>query len=146
VDAKDLNLPQSAFLAGLPQSPSAYTPFKNTGGLKDKDALKPGFDRMKTVLRRMYENGDITKKEYDKALKYDIKKDFTKKKKSPIETYPFLTYEIQDRAKDILTEVIAEKDGYSIEDLEKNEELYDEYRILADRDLRRNGYNIHSTI
>src|SRR5690625_1475616 len=35
VDAKDLTLPQAAYLAGLPQSPSAYTPLVNSGGLKE---------------------------------------------------------------------------------------------------------------
>jgi len=32
VDADEVNLPQAAYLAGLPQSPSAYTPFVNSGG------------------------------------------------------------------------------------------------------------------
>src|SRR5690625_2041797 len=32
VKANELNLPQAAYLAGLPQSPSAYTPFKSSGG------------------------------------------------------------------------------------------------------------------
>ncbi|GIW49876.1 MAG: hypothetical protein KatS3mg080_0487 [Anoxybacillus sp.] len=34
VDAKELTLPQAAFLAGLPQSPFRYTPFTSKGELK----------------------------------------------------------------------------------------------------------------
>ena len=37
--AKDLNLPQAAFIAGLPQSPIVYTPYTNTGALKDDLSL-----------------------------------------------------------------------------------------------------------
>ncbi len=42
--------------------------------------------------------------------------------------------------------ILAEKDGYTKEDLDKDSDLREEYTILANRDLRRNGYNIHSTI
>ena len=65
VDAKDLNLPQAAFIAGLPQSPNGYTPFTRDGELKSPEGLKPGLDRMRTVLSRMLEMGFITEKEYE---------------------------------------------------------------------------------
>ncbi len=146
VDAKDLNLPQSAYLAGLPQSPSYYTPFANKGGLKKKEDLKPGINRMKSVLKRMYEEKYITKKEYDKALNYDIAADFTKASKSAIEKYPYLTYELEKRAKEILAKKLAKDDGYTAEDLKNDKKLREEYMILADRDMRQKGYEIHSTI
>src|SRR5690625_4144923 len=76
VDADELNLPQAAYLAGLPQSPSAYTPFVNTGGLKSKDGLEPGINRMKSVLKRMYDAEFINEDEYEEALDYDITEDF----------------------------------------------------------------------
>ncbi|WP_054664527.1 biosynthetic peptidoglycan transglycosylase [Lacticaseibacillus camelliae] len=44
-NAKDLNLAESAFIAGLPQSPSAYTPYTNTGAFKHD--LNPGLNRQK---------------------------------------------------------------------------------------------------
>lgn len=146
IDAKDLNLPQAAYLGGLPQSPSYYTPFKNDGSLKKKEDLKPGINRMKSVLKRMYEEKYITKKDYDKALKYDITADFTEAKESSMEKYPYLTVEIEDRAKKILAKKLAKKDGYAAEDLENDKNLQEEYTILADRDMRQNGYKIHSTI
>lgn len=52
-EVKDLNLTQSAFLAGLPQGPSLYSPY--TGDPKAYVA------RTKDVLRRMREDGYITK-------------------------------------------------------------------------------------
>lgn len=146
VDAKDVNLPQAAYLAGLPQSPSYYTPYVNSGGLKDEDELQPGINRMKSVLSRMYDAEYITEKEYKKALNYDIAADFKKKTKSPIEQYPYLTYEIEDRAKEKILEYLVKEDGKKLKDVEKNEKLYEEYEIRADRDLRMKGYEIHSTI
>ncbi|WP_110927243.1 transglycosylase domain-containing protein [Bacillus massiliglaciei] len=144
VEAKDLNLPQAAFIAGLPQSPFGYTPYTQKGELKEN--LSPGLNRMKVVLKRMRDNNAITQAEYEKAEKYDITKDFIGKKPSPSEKYPWVTSEIEKRAVDILAVILAEKDGYEESDLEKDDKLNKEYRTLADRNLRQNGYEIHSTI
>lgn len=152
VNAKDLSLPQAAYLAGLPQSPSTYTPFKNNGGLKEVEGTKPGINRMKTVLKRMYDSEYITKEEYDSAIDYDITEDFRKNKSQKINSYPALAKEIRSRAKDILIEVLAKEDGYSLEDLKKDAStddskgLLEEYELLAERAIEMNGYHIHSTI
>ncbi|MEW9675529.1 transglycosylase domain-containing protein [Lentibacillus sp. L22] len=146
IDAKDLNLPQSAYLAGLPQSPSYYTPFLTNGKKKKKEHLQPGIKRMKSVLKRMYEEKYISKKEYEKAIDYDITADFTKAKKSSLEKYPYLTVEIETRAKKIIAKKLAKSDGYTNKDLQKDKKLRKEYMILADRDLRQKGYEVHSTI
>lgn len=144
VNAKDLNLPQAAYIAGLPQSPSRYTPFTSSGEIKEN--LEPGITRMKTVLNRMLTNGYINDTEYQNALKYDITKDFIEPKKSSIERYPWLTIEIESQATKILAFKLAKEDGYEEDDLNENEELYDNYLVLANRDLRQNGYKIYSTI
>lgn len=146
VDAAELNLPQSAFIAGLPQSPSYYTPYTNSGELKEEEALQPGLNRMHTVLERMVEAEYITQEEYEEALNYDIVADFKESAPSPNEEYPYLVTEMEERAKMILREQLAEADGYTAEDLENNAELYEEYEALADQDLRNNGYQIHTTI
>src|SRR5699024_6376430 len=146
VDAKDLSLPQAAFLAGIPQNPYAYTPFNQAGEVKDKEGLEPGLKRMKTVLKRMYQTEFITKKEYEKAIDYDIKKDFTEKAPSSLQNYPALVLEIEKRAKDIITEVLADEDGYTVAEINESDELKEQYNMLADRALRLNGYEIHSTI
>src|SRR5690625_943754 len=112
VDAADLNLSQSAYLAGLPQSPSYYTPFTNNGKLKDEADLQPGLNRMKTVLNRMYDAEYITKEEYDEALAYDLVADFIAKTKTNTDR-SFLTVEVEKRAKQILKNKFAEEDGYT---------------------------------
>lgn len=144
VKAKDLTLPQAAFIAGLPQNPYAYTPFTQSGKLKDD--INPGLNRMKTVLKRMYSNGAINKQEYEKAFNYNIAKDFTKRKASSVEKYPFLTYEVEKRAIEIVLPILAKEDGYSSKDLEKNDDLYNQYYTLADQAIRQRGYKIHTTI
>ncbi|MDX8291461.1 transglycosylase domain-containing protein [Metabacillus indicus] len=144
VDAKDLSLPQAAFIAGLPQSPFGYTPFTNQGEIK-KD-LDAGTSRMKTVLRRMHDKGFITQQEYQEASKFDLRKSLTAAKPSSIDEYPWLTYEIEERARDIILAQLAEKDGRKLDELKQNKELYAEYKALADRNLRQNGYKIHTTV
>jgi penicillin-binding protein 1B len=147
VDAKDLTLPQAAFIAGLPQSPFGYTPFSSDNG-KLKENLEPGLTRMKTVLSRMYTGGAITESEYNEAIEYDITKDFITASEdgNTIDEYPWLTFEIEKRAVEVLSYILAEKDGYEKEDLDADENLKGEYLALADRDLRQNGYNVHTTI
>ncbi|GGW17829.1 carboxypeptidase [Streptomyces capoamus] len=56
--AKDLNLQESALLAGIVQSPSRYDPVND-----EAEATK----RRNTVLQRMAELGDISQKEADQA-------------------------------------------------------------------------------
>ncbi|MBS4191646.1 penicillin-binding protein [Bacillus sp. FJAT-49705] len=146
VNAKDLNLAQSAFIAGLPQSPFGYTPYTQAGELKTPEGLEPGLLRMKTVLKRMYDNGKIDQKQYEEALAYDITKDFIPRVESTVEKYPYLTMEIEKRAVEIMTEILAKNDGYTEQDLKNNSELQNEYEILADRNIRQNGYQIHTTI
>ncbi|MGP4041560.1 transglycosylase domain-containing protein [Gracilibacillus sp. D59] len=146
VNASELNLAQSAFIAGLPQSPSYYTPFLNGGGIKDKEGLEPGLDRMHSVLSRMLDAGYINKKEYQEAMEYDIVADFKEPEESVLKNYPYLMEELQNRAVDILVEVLAKQDGYTKEDLESSEILQEEYEIRANREIGKNGYKIHSTI
>src|SRR5699024_1178427 len=146
IDASELNLAQAAYLAGLPQSPSYYTPFTRAGGLKDAEAIEPSFNRMKVVLNRMKETGFITDEEYNEALEYDLIDDFINPVSSPSEKYGYLTAELEERAKDIIKLHLLEEDGYSEDDLAKDESLKERYETLADRALRMNGFNIHSTI
>lgn len=145
-NADELTLPQSAFIAGLPQSPSAYTPFVNGGGLKDENGLQPGLERMKIVLDRMHQENYITDEEYEEAIAYDITQDFIEPKKSLRQQYPYLIEELTDRTIDILSVVLAEQDGYSKDELDNSATLNEEYKILAERALTSNGYRIHSTI
>src|SRR5699024_811165 len=145
-DAKDLSLPQAAFLAGIPQNPYAFTPFNQAGEVKEEEGLEPGLKRMKTVLKRMYQTEFITKEEYEEEIAYDITNDFAKKAPSSLQNDPALVLEIEKRAKDIITEVLADEDGYTVAEINESDELKEQYNMLADRALRLNGYEIHSTI
>ena len=58
--AKNLNLPEAALLAGLPQLPSAYDPFNQT---------EIATQRRDQVLNAMLENGDIGREQYEWAVK-----------------------------------------------------------------------------
>lgn len=63
-NVEDLNLTESAILAGLPQSPSRYTPYGSTP--------KAYVDRTKYVLRRMNEDGYVTQdQEKESAAQLD---------------------------------------------------------------------------
>lgn len=57
--ARDLTLSEAAFLAGLPQNPSNYSPYVSES--------KAYIDRSKHVLRRMREDGYITKAQEEAA-------------------------------------------------------------------------------
>ncbi len=59
-NAKDLNLAESALLAGLPQSPTRYSPFGNNPDLT--------FSRQREVLHLMKINKFITEEDEKKAL------------------------------------------------------------------------------
>lgn len=61
---EDLNLPEAALLAGLPQAPSDYSPFRNWPLAKA---------RQRYVLNRMYAQGFITRQERDDAAFHPVK-------------------------------------------------------------------------
>ncbi|MGM0838141.1 MAG: transglycosylase domain-containing protein [Bacillota bacterium] len=146
VDISELTIPQAAFIAGLPQSPFAYTPFTRSAEVKDVDGLAPGLERMRYVLHRMNAMGKITDEQYEEAIAYDITKDFTAATNSAIEQYPHVTFELEKRARNIISEQLAVQDGYEVTDLENNPDLKGQYRTLADTALRQNGYRIYTTI
>lgn len=146
IQASELNLAQAAYIAGIPQAPYKYTPFTNKGVLKTEQQIQPGIDRMKTVLYRMNEVGYISDEEYETALNYDIAKDFRLPEERAEDKYPWLTVEIEERAKKIIAQNLAEKDGIDPARLNEEENLYQKYTILAARAVRSNGYRIYSTI
>ena len=145
-DAKDLNIAESAFIAGLPQNPYAYTPFTQSGALKSEEELQLGKNRQLYVLDRMLLEGVINKEEYDDAVAYDIFGNLTKDVSVPNQKYPFLTDEIERRAIQELKYILAEKDDVSKEDLDLTPLLNQKYTQQANDALRNNGYKIETTI
>jgi penicillin-binding protein 1C len=64
IDAKDLSLSQAAFLAGLTQAPTKYSPFGEN--------LQLGLERQKIVLNQMLKNGFLSQSEFDLANSENI--------------------------------------------------------------------------
>lgn len=60
-DVKDLNIAESALLAGIPNRPTKYDPNRN---------LENALHRQRIILKEMYTDGRITKEQYDEALAY----------------------------------------------------------------------------
>jgi len=146
VKAKDLTLPQAAYIAGIPQAPFAYTPFRQGGEIKEGEALQLGIERMKIVLFRMNETGYITDEEYKNAVSYDITKDFREPETLPEDKYPWLTAEVENRVKEILRDQFAKADSIDPARLDNEKKLYQKYDILAQRSISTDGYRIHTTI
>ncbi|QDI91193.1 penicillin-binding protein [Salicibibacter halophilus] len=145
VDASELNLPQAAFIAGLPQNPFSFTPFNPDGDIRDD--LSPGITRMKTVLSRMHEKNIIDDAMYEEALTYDIEKHLTDKKDTKsrsMEHYPYMSNEIERRAAFILRDILLEKENINAANL--NNEAMEHYYDEAKKQLRLGGYRIHTTI
>lgn len=143
VNVADLNIAQSAYLAGMIQSPGRYTPFTRSGEIV-QERLDRGLTRMNHVLNRMLETERITQAEYEEAKKFDIKSSLAKPKPGIVEKYPFLTFEIERRAIDILIDIELEKEGLDKEEL--TEDMFDEYREHARRQLSTGGYKVYTTI
>lgn len=130
-DAKDLDLAESAFLAGLPQSPSVYSPF--TGN-------KYYIDRTDAVLRQMVQEKYITTAQKDSALNKIKSYKFSQREtaiKAPhfvmyvkqvlsdqfgenavaaggLQVYTTLDYDIQKEAEQIVKEEIDKLKGYHV--------------------------------
>ena len=84
--ARDLDLAESAMLAGLPQSPSFYDPLIHDPSATVNPAAK---DRQRVVLAAMVTNGDITQKQADAALAEPLT--FHSWTESTPNTYPDVT-------------------------------------------------------
>ena len=144
--ASDLNVPQAAFLAGLPQSPIVYSPYTSTGELKDEADLKYGLDRKNVVLESMYRNKFLTKKEYEDAKNYDLKKDFLAPSHDNADNDSYLYYAAQSEAITKLMPILYQKDGYTAEQINQDDKKYSQYYQLAEKKLSTGGYTIKTTI
>lgn len=144
VSASEVNLAQAAFIAGLPQSPIAYSPYTQHGEIREN--LDAGINRQGNVLFYMYREGLITEEEYQEAREYDIASDFLNREEMEYEEISY-AYDLGEReARRIIFNHLLEEDGITGEELEENEDLRAEYTERADNQLRNGGYHIHTTI
>lgn len=128
---KDLDLAESAFIAGLPQSPSVYSPFSGK---------KYYIARTEQVLSQMVKSKMISQKQMDSALQEITNKEFSQKDtsiKAPhfvmyvkqilakqfgeqmvesggLQITTTLDWKIEQRAEKIVKEEIDELKGYNV--------------------------------
>lgn len=145
VSAKDLTVPQAAFLAGLPQSPIVYSPYTATGQLKDKDNLAYGLSRQQDVLYNMYRAGYLTESEYEEYKAYDVSQDFIPSESATTNEHDFLYYAVLSEAKDIMYNYLIKQNGVSDQEL-KNDTTKESYKELALETLQQGGYTVKTTI
>lgn len=98
---KDLNLAESTLLAGLPQAPTLYSPF---GAYPERAQ-----GRQKEVLRRMVEDGYITKDEADAAATQEI----TFRDTSGIKAGHFVMY-VKQQLVETYGEALVERGGLKV--------------------------------
>lgn len=100
--AKDLTLAEAAYLAGLPQSPTRYSPFGNTPEL--------GKERQQDVLRRMAEEKYISQEEAHKAFAEELK--FAEKKFTI--RAPHFVFHVRDELVEQYGQALVERGGLRV--------------------------------
>ncbi|WP_231506286.1 transglycosylase domain-containing protein [Paenibacillus sp. UNC451MF] len=139
-DLKDLNIAQSAYLAGLPQQPSNYSTFTSKGQF-DGAAFKRAVARQQLVLRRMLEEGKINSDQYQEALNFDLRKSLAEPAKKAYSTYPYLMLEVEKEAAKTLLKVQDPKLA-----AQSNTDAYNEALKNVQAQMNRGGYQIYTTI
>ncbi|WP_057491214.1 penicillin-binding protein PBP1B [Streptococcus orisasini] len=145
VAAKDLTIPQAAFLAGLPQSPIMYSPYTADGKFKADKDMDLGLKRSRNVLYNMYRTGALSKADYESYKKYDLKKDFKKPQPAQEDSHDYLYYSVFEEAQQAMYDYLIKRDKVSAQDL-KNDKTKEAYKDKALKELRLGGYTITTTI
>lgn len=101
--AKDLNLAECAILAGLPQAPSRYSPFKHLSMAKQRQIY---------VLDRMVAEGYITKRQLKEAINQEL--DIKERRNLYLEKAPFYAEHIRRYVKNKYGKRILYEDGLSV--------------------------------
>ncbi|HFI0593001.1 TPA: penicillin-binding protein PBP1B [Streptococcus suis] len=143
--AKELSVPQAAFIAGLPQSPIVYSPYASDGTRKADDDMIYGIERYQDVLYNMYRASFLTKEEYEAYKDYDIKQDFIAPAPITSDTKDYLYYEVMEEAQQVMFDYLVKRDAVSENDL-KNDDIKSSYEEMATHELSQGGYIIKSTV
>ena len=143
--AKELSVPQAAYIAGLPQSPIVYSPYASDGTRKADDDMIYGIERYQDVLYNMYRASFLTKEEYEAYKDYDIKQDFIAPAPITSDTKDYLYYEVMEEAQQVMFDYLVKRDAVSENDL-KNDDIKSSYEEMATQELSQGGYIIKSTV
>lgn len=117
----ELNIAESAILAGIVKSPNNYNP------ISDTDA---SIKRMKTVLSAMLKNGFITEKEFNTANNYKYQPNFGYNQNNYSQSYAKLA---KYQASEILKSL-----NYDENKISNNDLIIETY---MDEDIQRNCYS-----
>lgn len=145
VAAKDLTIPQAAFIAGLPQSPIVYSPYASNGSLKSAENMAYGLDRGRDVLYNMYRAGMLTEADYKAYKDYDVRQDFKAPQANVATRHDYLYHTVIKEAQNRMYDYLIKRDAVSDQDL-KNEETKQAYQELAKKELSEGGYRVTTTI
>lgn len=143
--AKELSVPQAAYIAGLPQSPIVYSPYASDGTRKSDDDMIYGIERYQDVLYNMYRASFLTKEEYEAYKDYDIKQDFIAPAPIASDTKDYLYFEVMEEAQQVMFDYLVKRDAVSENDL-KNDDIKSSYEEMATQELSQGGYIIKSTV
>lgn len=143
--AKELSVPQAAYIAGLPQSPIVYSPYASDGTRKSDDDMIYGIERYQDVLYNMYRASFLTKEEYEAYKDYDIKQDFIAPAPIASDTKDYLYYEVMEEAQQVMFDYLVKRDAVSENDL-KNDDIKSSYEEMATQELSQGGYIVKSTV
>lgn len=111
--AMELTLPEAAFIAGLTQAPTSYSPYY-PDNIEDPTVY---LDRTKTVLMKMRDLGKITLEEYQEAYNFTDKNlfEFSQTVTSYKIAYEWFVYPALDQVRNDLKEVYK----YTDEEVDK---------------------------
>lgn len=135
-DANDLSISQIAFLCAIPNSPSRFDPY---------DHPEATMERRDKILKNMYEEGYISKAQYDRSIAEEIK--VLPKKETESNDYAE-TYIIK-----CATESLMKANGFEFKttfrttsEEEKYDEEYEEMYSNCKQSLYTGGYRIYTSI
>ncbi len=94
---EDLSLAQCALLAGITNSPGTYNPFTEKGQANAKK-------RQELILKKMLELGKIDQKQYDEALKEDLKYNTNEETKKSVSIQSYFVDQVITDVKKALME------------------------------------------
>ena len=128
-DLSELTLRECASLAAITRNPSRYNPRRNYYGTGEPSIIN---DRTDYVLECMYDNGFISKAEYDAALADSL----TVVEDSTVNDLYDMPSAVETVLDDAVTELLADR---GLEDTSEN-------RSAVRREIQEGGYHIYSTI
>ncbi|MDO5044885.1 MAG: transglycosylase domain-containing protein [Coriobacteriia bacterium] len=120
--ADELDLAESALLAGVPNSPSAFDPTKH---------LDASIERRNLVLRRMRDAGDITEEQFNEASNAEVVLNYTPPSNNGTLKYPYFVDYVKSILLDEFNQDFLFKSGLTIKTtLDPTLQAYAEEAVL----------------